>query len=217
MGLVIFEILIQFVQFEFRKNIEKSRWGIKRPSQASICVFLLAIFFVLTTIVVSALALVVSGHAYTLALCAVLDSALTIGNFHMMAFLYPWTEAGFVVSINVLLLVCHMFIYTTALALFHFVRGTKWEDLVEMYGGDERMYKSVSQEEERPFKQFYSQIQQQDGGGDDSESTLQDEVVKPGVQKGEVAGESVVPTLLSPEDEEFWDDKKSSKPSATQQ
>ena len=106
--------------------------------------------------IVTAMAAILSGHGYLFGLFAVFDSVLTVGNLHVLAFVYPWNEIGFVISINLILLVGLSFFYTTCYLTFHFVSGSDFNELVQYWWGDrhDNGYEVVGQDEAGPFKEF---------------------------------------------------------------
>eukprot|EP00794_Sanderia_malayensis_P016912 gene16912-18618_t len=210
---ILLGIIVQIAQFELLRIQNTPKKSSPNPFYASLSVFLMSYATMLLSILIIAIAVVVSGHSYLFGLSMVTDLALMIGNFHVLAYLYTWNEAGFVISLNMVFVVCHSFLYTAILATTHFVRGTKWEDLVEIYLGDKNAYKALSQDEEKPYQKFLMQAGLNHGmesGSDTTDTADMDH--KSGTKDRKLSkgnrdiSDPIVPTLLSPENNEFWED-----------
>ena len=118
-------------------------------------------------LIITAMAAILSGHGYLFGLFAVFDSVLTVGNLHVLAFVYPWNEIGFVISINLILLMGLSFFYTTCYVTFHFVSGNDFNELVQYWWGHshDNGYEVVGQDEAGPFQAFMDKSMDKSANG----------------------------------------------------
>ena len=147
----------------------KSERGIKYKQFTGLALLLLSYLITFLSLVVAAIGAVLSGYGYLFGLFVVFDSVLTIGNFSVLAFVYPWNEIGFVISVNLILLMGLSFLYTSVYITFHFVTGSNFDEIIE-YWWDQKYddgYAIIEQDEVRPFQTFMDKSKGMKGGYDD--------------------------------------------------
>ena len=130
--------------------------AVKYKQFANLAVVILSYVMTFLFLLVTAIAAVLSGHGYLFGLFAVCDSVLTVGNLHVLGFLYPWNEVGFVICINLVLLMGLAFLYSSCYVTFHFVSGHDFNEIIKYWWSpkSDNGYEVVKQEEDGPFKRF---------------------------------------------------------------
>ena len=216
-AVMLLGILVQTVDYGFIKSQSDPNKRVFSPYHARIWVLVLSYTLPLSCVLIVPISGIISGHGYLFGMFVVADTMLSIGNFHMLAYIYPWSEGGFVISVNLILLMCHSCLYTTVFTTFEFIRGTKWEDLVATYGLEESVYKPLSQEEEEPYQKFLTGAKKQTRDPDTDQeqvkidsSKAEDYSFNPfvddeeeGITDQEAENDSAVPALLSVEGDQI--------------
>ena len=154
---MLLTLLKRSVDFGLMKRLDKRDIS-SHQFTAKLLVLLLSYLISFSSVIIMGLGALVSGHGYTFGLYVISDAMLTIGNFTALAYIYPWNEAGFVICLNLILLMGLSFLYTSVYLTFQFATGSDFNELIK-YWWDEKQdgYELVGQEEERPFDQFLSQ------------------------------------------------------------
>ena len=155
---MLLTLLKRSVDFGLMKRLDKRDIS-SHQFTAKLLVLLLSYFITFSSVIIMGLGALVSGHGYTFGLYVISDAMLTVGNFTALAYVYPWNEAGFVICLNLILLMGLSFLYTSVYLTFQFATGSDFNELIK-YWWDEKQgngYELVGQEEERPFDQFLSQ------------------------------------------------------------
>ena len=136
-------------------HIQKEN-AVKYKQFKNLAVVILSYVITFLFLIVTATAAILSGHGYLFGLFAVYDTVLTVGNLHVLGFLYPWNEIGFVISINLILLMGLSFLSASCYVTFHFVSGNDFNEIIQYWWSPkyDDGYVVVGQDEDGPFKSF---------------------------------------------------------------
>ena len=188
-------------------QIEKEH-AVKYKRFTDLSVVLLSFSITFLFLFVTAMAAILSGHGYMFGLFAVFDAILTVGNLSVFTYVYPWNEIGFVISINLILLMGLSFFYASCYLTFHLANGNDFNELIQYWWSqkNDNGYETVGQEDDGPFKSFMDKssgenkkgYDKEDGGAnpfldDDSDTE----------QPSRNNFDSLTPEFLRPEHERF--------------
>eukprot|EP00112_Aurelia_sp_Birch-Aquarium-sp1_P014042 Seg3000.2 transcript_id=Seg3000.2/GoldUCD/mRNA.D3Y31 product="Potassium channel subfamily K member 4" protein_id=Seg3000.2/GoldUCD/D3Y31 len=196
-GIMLLTLLKRSVDFGLMKRLDKRDIS-SHQFAAKLLVLVLSYLITFSSVVIMGLGALVSGHGYTFGLYVISDAMLTVGNFTVLAYVYPWNEAGFVICLNMILLMGLSFLYTSVYLTFQFATGSDFNELIK-YWWDEKQgsgYELVGQEEERPFEQFLSQAKSKRKGkkrSDESPLVLTKSEKNPFLQEEEESGFEKIP------------------------
>lgn len=146
------------IDFLLMKKFEKETVVVYKRFVA-LSVLILSYFIAFLSLVVTAIGALLSGNGYLFGLFVVFDSVLTIGNFNVLAYVSTWNEIGFVISVNLILLMGLSFLFTSVYVTFHFATGTDFNELIQYWWGQKQDegYEVIKQNEEGPFQAFMDQ------------------------------------------------------------